>query len=85
MPVNALEAIDEFSRAVARAQSTPQCTASPMGSLRMALLNFWIPVGLELTSHAILFTSVCLVPLCIPALRACLTSYIIQCVPISFM
>ena len=31
----------------------------------MALLNFWIPVGLVLASRALLFASTCLVSLCI--------------------
>jgi hypothetical protein len=50
-----------FVRAAARML---WCTASP----RVALLNFWIPVGLALTSRVVLFASACLVSLSIPAL-----------------
>ena len=53
-----------FSRAAARAHSTLRCTASLHGSPRVALLNFWTPMGLVLTSRALLFASVRLVSLC---------------------
>ena len=35
-----------------------------MGSPRVALLNFWIPVGFVLTSRVSLFAPACLVSLC---------------------
>src|SRR5229473_3099586 len=38
-----------------------------MGSPRVALLNFWIPVGLVLASRVLLLTTTCLVSLCIYA------------------
>jgi hypothetical protein len=56
-----------FSRAAARAHSTLHAPLRLMGPPCVALLNFWIPVGLVLASRVLLFASACLVPLCIPA------------------